>query len=57
MQLNLDVKAIDSVMASLAQGISVTISASGGDTWQKEGEEEPKSRYFELELKHTGRQS
>lgn len=57
MRLNLNVSKIDDAMAVLAQSISVTISGSGGDVWQKEGEEETKARHFELELKHTGRQS
>lgn len=57
MRLNLKVSKIDDAMAVLAKSISVTITASGGDMWQKEGEDETKTRHFELELKHRGRQS
>lgn len=57
MRLNLRVYDIDSAMDALARGISVTITASGGDKWQKEGEEETRERYFELTLKHEGSQS
>lgn len=57
MRLNLNVSKIDGAMAVLAKSINVTITGSGGDEWKKEGEDETKTRHFELELKHKGRQS